>query len=71
MIGARFGVAFTVDDFIALGKKILKLEHEFNIKAGFNNAHDRLPEFFSYEPIAPHNVVWDFTDEEIDEFWNF
>jgi len=23
------------------------------------------------EPVAPHNVVWDFTDEEIDEFWNF
>ncbi len=71
MIGARFGVAFAVDDFIALGKKILKLEHEFNIKAGFNKAHDRLPEFFTYESIAPHNAVWDFTDEEIDEFWNF
>jgi aldehyde:ferredoxin oxidoreductase len=31
---------------------------------------DRLPEFFE-EPCPPHNAVWDFTDEEIDSFWNF
>jgi len=24
-----------------------------------------------YETLPPHNVVWDFTGEEIDEFWNF
>ena len=27
--------------------------------------------FSSNEPVAPHNAVWDFTDAEIDEFWNF
>jgi len=21
--------------------------------------------------VPPHNAVWDFTDEEIDSFWNF
>jgi aldehyde:ferredoxin oxidoreductase len=71
MIGARFGISLTGDDFAALGKQILKLERKFNIAAGFNEAHDRLPEFFTYEPLTPHNVIWDFTDEEIDEFWNF
>jgi aldehyde:ferredoxin oxidoreductase len=71
MINARFGLSLTGDDVVELGKYILKTEHEFNIKAGFNNAHDRLPEFFSYDPCPPHNLVWDFTDEEIDEFWNF
>jgi aldehyde:ferredoxin oxidoreductase len=71
MINARFGAALTIDDVMNLGKSILKIEHEFNIKAGFNNADDRLPEFMKYEALPPHNVTWDFTGEEIDEFWNF
>jgi aldehyde:ferredoxin oxidoreductase len=71
MLNARFDSSLTGDDFVALGKQILKVERKFNIEAGFNRAHDRLPEFFTYEPLPPHNVVWDFSDEEIDEFWNF
>ncbi len=71
MINARFGLSLTGDDVVNLGKYILKTEHEFNIKAGFNNAHDRLPEFFTTDPVPPHNLVWDFSDAEIDEFWNF
>jgi len=71
MINARFGIALTGDDVTNLGKHILKLEHQFNIAAGLNSAHDRLPDFFKTEPVAPHNAVWDFSDAEIDEFWNF
>ncbi|NVN92066.1 MAG: aldehyde ferredoxin oxidoreductase [Desulfuromonadales bacterium] len=71
MINARFGIALTGDDVVNLGKYILKTERKFNIEAGFNNAHDRLPDFFSFDPVPPHNLVWDFTGEEIDEFWNF
>jgi aldehyde:ferredoxin oxidoreductase len=71
MCSARFGVEMSVDDFVGMGAKILKLEKEWNTKAGFTNEDDRLPEFFEYEPIPPHNVVWDFTGEEIDELWNF
>jgi len=71
MINARFGIALTGDDVTNLGKHILKLERQFNIEAGFSNVHDRLPDFFKTEPVAPHNAVWDFTDAEIDEFWNF
>ncbi|MBJ6800738.1 aldehyde ferredoxin oxidoreductase family protein [Geomonas propionica] len=71
MINARFGIALTGDDVTNLGKYILKLERDFNQKAGLTNVHDRLPDFFKTEPVAPHNAVWDFTDEEIDEFWNF
>jgi aldehyde:ferredoxin oxidoreductase len=70
MINARYGLDLTADDVVALGKRILKTEHEFNLAAGFTNKDDRLPEFFE-EPIPPHNAVWDMTDEEIDSFWNF
>lgn len=71
MINARFGISLTGDDVTNLGKYILKTERQFNIAAGFTSEHDRLPEFFKSEPVAPHNAVWDFSDAEIDEFWNF
>ncbi|EAT14698.1 aldehyde ferredoxin oxidoreductase [Desulfuromonas acetoxidans] len=71
MINARFGCALTGDDVTELGKKVLKLEHQFNLDAGMTNKDDRLPEFFKTDPVPPHNAIWDFSDEEIDEFWNF
>jgi aldehyde:ferredoxin oxidoreductase len=71
MINARFGAGLVADDVTNLGKTVLKTERAFNLAAGFTNKDDRLPEFFSEEPIAPHNVVWDMTDEAIDSFWNF
>ncbi len=71
LINARYGLSLTGDDVTNLGKSILKTERAFNQAAGFTNAHDRLPEFFENEPLPPHNLVWDFTDEEIDAFWDF
>lgn len=71
MINARFGCNLTIDDVVNLGKTILKIEHEFNLKAGLGKADDRLPEFMKYEALPPHNVMWDFTGEEIDAFWDF
>jgi aldehyde:ferredoxin oxidoreductase len=71
LINARFGLALTGDDVVSLGKYILKTERAFNQAAGFSEVDDRLPEFFYTEPIAPHNVVFDFTGPEIDTFWNF
>ena len=70
MLNARYGISLTTDDVTALGIQVLKTEHAFNQAAGFTNAHDRLPDFFE-EPVPPHNATWDFSDEEIDEFWNF
>lgn len=71
MINAQYGLALTATDVDKLGESVLKVERAFNKAAGFTNAHDRLPEFFEYEPCPPHNVVWDFTPEEIDEVYNF
>ena len=71
MLNARFGISLTVYDVTALGTSVLKTERAFNQAAGFTSAHDRLPEFFADEVVPPHNAVWDFSDAEIDEFWNF
>lgn len=71
MINARFGIELTGDDVTNLGATILKTERTFNQKAGLGSADDRIPEFMKYEKLPPHNAIWDFTNEEIDEFWNF
>ncbi len=71
MINAQYGISLTAADVDKLGESVLKVERDFNRKAGFTNHHDRLPEFMEYEPLPPHNEVWDFTPEEIDEVYNF
>ncbi len=71
LISARYGIPLTADDVVALGKRVLKTEHQFNLAAGMNENDDRLPEFFNLEPLAPHMAIWDFSGKEIDEFWNF
>jgi aldehyde:ferredoxin oxidoreductase len=70
MINARFDIGLGVEQFNENGMEILKTEHAFNLAAGFTSVDDRLPEFFK-EPLPPHNSVWDFSDEEVAEFWNF
>lgn len=71
MVNARFGLSVTLDDVLEMGKSALRTERAFNIAAGLTAAHDRLPEFFALEALPPHNAVWDFTDEELDAFWQF
>jgi aldehyde:ferredoxin oxidoreductase len=44
----------------------LRTEREFNRRAGFTEAHDRLNEAFSREPLPPHNTVFDVPDAELD-----
>jgi aldehyde:ferredoxin oxidoreductase len=71
MISARAGVDLTGDDVVHLGKTVLKTERGFNLAAGLTAAHDRLPEFFASDAVAPHQAVWDFSGAEIDSFWDF
>ncbi len=60
------GTNWTADDVVEIGREILRKERAFNEKAGFTKAHDRLPEFMKYEPLPPHNTVFDVPDEELD-----
>jgi aldehyde:ferredoxin oxidoreductase len=66
LINARYGLSLTTEDVPKLGEQVLRDERSFNRDAGFTKAHDRLPGFFK-ENLKPHNVTWDFTDEEVDQ----
>jgi aldehyde:ferredoxin oxidoreductase len=71
MLNAFYGLSLTGDDVTALGKSILKNERTFNAAAGFGPQDDRLPRFFKTEKLAPHNVVFDVSDEELDTVFNW
>lgn len=71
MINAFYGLNLTGDDVTALGKQILKTERAFNTQAGFTAQHDRLPRFFTTQPVAPHNVTFGVKDEELDQVFNW
>ncbi|MBM7853979.1 aldehyde:ferredoxin oxidoreductase [Desulfohalotomaculum tongense] len=70
MLNAQYGTELTVEDVTALGQQILKNEREFNAKAGFTKADDRLPEFFYEEELTPHKTKFALK-EELDEVFNF
>jgi len=70
-INGMYDLSLTGDDVVALGKKILSMEREFNQKAGFTKQHDRLPRFMRREAIAPHNVTFDIEDEKLDTLFNW
>ena len=56
-LNAAHGTSLTADFFEALGRETLRLEHEFNRRAGFTERDDELPAFFYTEPVPPTNRV--------------
>jgi len=71
MLNARYGLNMTLDDVTKHGQAILKVERAFNTAAGFTPLDDRLPDFFKEKKLAPHNVVFDVSDEQLDEVHNY
>ena len=67
VMNAKFGLKLGPDDIPAMGIRVLKEELDFNRKAGFTAADDRLPQFFYEEPLPPHNKVVLISDEEMDQ----
>jgi aldehyde:ferredoxin oxidoreductase len=71
MLNGCYGLNLTPDDVAALGKKILKIERDFNERAGFSNVDDRLPEFFKEEKLPPHNLTFLVPDVDLDKVFKF
>jgi len=63
---AVLGTNWKSEDAAKVGAEILRRERAFNEAAGIGAARDRMPEFMKYEPLPPHNVVWDLPDSVLD-----
>ena len=71
MMSAKYGVSYTLDDFFALGKKVLRTERHLNFAAEMTKADDRLPEFFMEEKIPSHNITFTVSDDALDRLFEF
>jgi aldehyde:ferredoxin oxidoreductase len=68
-INSALGTNLTKDFFPALGRETLKLEREFNRRAGFTERDDELPEFFYKEPLAPTNHTARFHGSDVHDMY--
>jgi len=63
------GTNWKSEDAAKIGAEILKVERAFNEAAGLSKADDRVPEFMKYEPLPPHNQVFDVPDQALDSVY--
>jgi len=52
MTNSCLGTSYSADDLLAIGERVWNMERLFNMSAGFDAAHDVLPDRFTQEPIA-------------------
>jgi aldehyde:ferredoxin oxidoreductase len=71
LLGSFGGQKLTGEDVVALGKSILKMERDFNQRAGFTKEMDRLPDYFKREKLPPHNITFMVKDSELDQVFNW
>jgi len=71
LLKARYGWEDIPDNILqALGKETIKMEREFNRRAGFTKEDDRLPKWMTEQPLPPHNAVFDVGDEILDHIFD-
>jgi len=71
-VSAQHGVAWSADDALALGRRCLRDEREFNTGAGFGRDADALPAFLRTEALVTPDgdAVFDLPDALLDSFWD-
>lgn len=70
-ISAVTGDEFGPEDVMPMGREVLLMEKEFNRRAGFTEADDRIPEFMRTEKLPPYGVVFDVADEDMKRMFDF
>lgn len=63
------GTNWKSEDAAKIGGEILRKERAFNEAAGIGKEEDRIPEFMKYEPLPPHNQVFDVPDKVLDSVY--
>jgi aldehyde:ferredoxin oxidoreductase len=71
LLNAFHGSELTPEGVTELGRRVLDMERDFNRRAGFTKEHDRLPRFFSAEPLFPHQLAFMVADDELDRVFDW
>jgi aldehyde:ferredoxin oxidoreductase len=70
LIRARYGWDTPDTCLQDLGRETIKMEREWNRRAGFTKKDDRLPEWMTREPLPPNNSVFDVSEDDLDSIFN-
>ncbi|MDP2778687.1 MAG: aldehyde ferredoxin oxidoreductase C-terminal domain-containing protein [Anaerolineales bacterium] len=71
LLKARYGWDDLPDNILqALGKETIKMEREFNKRAGFTAKDDRLPEWMTIEALPENGSVFDVSEETLDHIFD-
>ena len=70
MINGIHGWGWTTEDYDKFNRNVLRMELEFNRKAGITQADYRIPEYMREEPLPPHNAVFDVPDSDLDTIFD-
>lgn len=70
LVKARYGWEVPADYLQQLGRETIKMEREWNKRAGFTPKDDRLPEFMTREALPPNNAVFDVSAEDLDTIYD-
>ncbi len=71
LLKARYGWDDLPDNILQeLGKQTIKLEREFNKRAGFTKEDDRLPKWMTEEAIPENGSVFDVSEEVLDHMFD-
>jgi len=69
-LNAACGTSYTKEFFTELGQETLKLEKEFNERAGFTERDDELPKFFYDEALPPTNRTARFHGSDVHRIYD-
>ncbi len=71
LLEARYGWHDLPDNILqAIGKEVIKMEREFNKRAGFTKEDDRLPKWMTEEAIPENDAVFDVSEEVLDHIFD-
>ncbi|MCS7294302.1 MAG: aldehyde ferredoxin oxidoreductase C-terminal domain-containing protein [Dehalococcoidia bacterium] len=71
-VSHRFGVEWRDTHVLAMARRAIEAEREFNRRAGLDPSHDRLPRWLREEPLETPDgpMVFDIPDELLDRVWS-
>jgi aldehyde:ferredoxin oxidoreductase len=70
LINGQYGWGVGDDYLVEMGRETVLMEREFNRRAGFTEADDRLPEWMTLEKLPPVDAVFDVPGEEMDQIFD-
>jgi aldehyde:ferredoxin oxidoreductase len=71
LLYGRFGWQMMPEDLLELSRQTIRDEKEFNRRAGFTEADDRIPDFFREEVNPATGTTWDIPDADLQLVYNF